>query len=209
MQPFQNVEGVAAPILAANVDTDVIMPKQFLKGIDRSGLDRGAFFDLRFLEDGSPNPEFVLNQAPWQQSAFLVVGPNFGCGSSREHAVWGLKQLGIRALIGTSFAGIFYDNCQRNGVLTIQLAPAELKELGEVVSQPETAHIAVDLEAQHILLADGRVIAFNIDALRKDALLQGLDAIGSTLQRSEQIRAFETRHLQANPWLLNGEAGAA
>jgi len=201
MQPFNKVEGVAAPILAANVDTDVIMPKQFLKGIDRSGLDRGAFFDLRFLDDGTPNPEFVLNQTPWNESKFLVVGPNFGCGSSREHAVWGMKQLGIRALIGTSFAGIFYDNCQRNGVLTIQLSPAELKELGAMVSQPETANIAVDLEEQFILLSDGRRIGFKIDALRKDALLQGLDAIGSTLVRSEQIRSFEQRHLQANPWL--------
>ncbi|MBF8644629.1 3-isopropylmalate dehydratase small subunit [Pseudomonas pudica] len=201
MQPFNKVEGVAAPILAANVDTDVIMPKQFLKGIDRSGLDRGAFFDLRFLDDGTPNPEFVLNQTPWNESKFLVVGPNFGCGSSREHAVWGMKQLGIRALIGTSFAGIFYDNCQRNGVLTIQLSPAELKELGAMVSQPETANIAVDLEEQFILLSDGRRIEFKIDALRKDALLQGLDAIGSTLVRSEQIRSFEQRHLQANPWL--------
>lgn len=201
MQPFNKVEGIAAPILAANVDTDVIMPKQFLKGIDRNGLDRGAFFDLRFLTDGSPNPEFVLNQAPWRESKFLVVGPNFGCGSSREHAVWGMKQLGIRALIGTSFAGIFYDNCQRNGVLTIQLSTAELKELSAMVSQPETAKIAVALDEQFILLADGRRIKFEIDALRKDALLQGLDAIGSTLVRSEQIRRFEERHLQTNPWL--------
>ncbi|MBF8782000.1 3-isopropylmalate dehydratase small subunit [Pseudomonas fulva] len=201
MQPFEFVEGVAAPFLAANVDTDVIMPKQFLKGIDRNGLDRGVFFDLRFLPDGSPNPEFVLNQAPWNQSRFLVVGPNFGCGSSREHAVWGLKQLGIRALIGTSFAGIFYDNCQRNGVLTIQLSPSELKELGQVVSEPGAAHIAVDLKAQQILLVDGRAIEFQIDALRKNALLQGLDAIGSTLVRGDQIRAFEAQYLQANPWL--------
>ncbi|MDZ3992096.1 3-isopropylmalate dehydratase small subunit [Pseudomonas sp. Teo4] len=201
MQPFNFVEGVAAPMLAANVDTDVIMPKQFLKGIDRSGLDRGAFFDLRFLQDGSPNPGFVLNQAPWHRSTFLVVGPNFGCGSSREHAVWGLKQLGIRALIGTSFAGIFFDNCQRNGMLVIQLAPDELKDLGQLVSQQGSTHIAVDLEAQHILLADGRAIAFSIDTLRKQALLQGLDAIGSTLLRSEQISSFEARHLQANPWL--------
>ena len=122
MQPFNTVSGSAAPLLASNIDTDVIMPKQFLKGIDRKGLDRGLFFDLRFLESGEPNPEFILNQPPWNNSAFLVVGPNFGCGSSREHAVWGLKQVGVRALIGTSFAGIFYDNCQRNGVLAIQLS---------------------------------------------------------------------------------------
>ncbi|OLS60095.1 3-isopropylmalate dehydratase small subunit [Pseudomonas putida] len=201
MQPFIHVQGVAAPLLAANVDTDVIMPKQFLKGIDRAGLDRGVFFDLRFQEDGSPNPGFVLNQAPWQGAAFLVVGPNFGCGSSREHAVWGLKQLGIRALIGTSFAGIFYDNCQRNGVLTIQLKPDELKRLGERVSQPETAGIEIDLPGQRIVLGEGESIAFQIEALRKEALLSGLDAIGSTLLRSEQIRAFEARHLAGNPWL--------
>ncbi|WP_212631984.1 3-isopropylmalate dehydratase small subunit [Pseudomonas sp. KB-10] len=201
MQPFTTVSGVAAPFLAANVDTDVIMPKQFLKGIDRNGLDRGVFFDLRFLPDGSPNPEFVLNQAPWNQSSFLVVGPNFGCGSSREHAVWGLKQLGIRAIIGTSFAGIFFDNCQRNGVLLIQLSEAELQVLGAMVAEAQSAVIDVDLAEQVISLADGRSIAFSIDTLRKDALMRGLDAIGSTLQRTEQIKAFEARHLQANPWL--------
>ncbi|MCO5785900.1 3-isopropylmalate dehydratase small subunit [Pseudomonas sp. G11-1] len=201
MQPFTTVSGVAAPFLAANVDTDVIMPKQFLKGIDRNGLDRGVFFDLRFLQDGSPNPEFVLNQAPWNQSSFLVVGPNFGCGSSREHAVWGLKQLGIRAIIGTSFAGIFFDNCQRNGVLLIQLSEAELQVLGAMVAEQQNAAIEVDLVEQAIRLADGRSIAFSIDTLRKDALMCGLDAIGSTLQRTEQIKAFEARHLHANPWL--------
>ena len=201
MQPFTRVTGKAAPMLAANIDTDVIMPKQFLKGIDRSGLDRGLFFDLRFLASGEPNPEFVLNQPAWQGASFMVVGPNFGCGSSREHAVWGLKQMGIRALIGSSFAGIFYDNCQRNGVLLITLEEALLQSLGQAVSQPSHAHISIDLEAQAIHLADGQVIPFQIDTLRKTALLLGLDAIGSTLQRSEQIKAFEHQHLQANPWL--------
>lgn len=201
MQPFEIVTGKAAPILASNVDTDVIMPKQFLKGIDRSGLDKGVFFDLRFLESGEPNPEFVLNQPAWSGASFLVVGPNFGCGSSREHAVWGLKQLGIRALIGTSFAGIFYDNCQRNGVLAIQLAESELQALARVVSQQSTTTISIDLPNQTIKLSDGTVIAFKIDALRKDSLMLGLDAIGSTLQKSEQIRAFETQHLAQNPWL--------
>eukprot|EP01132_Coremiostelium_polycephalum_P020081 gene20081-23873_t len=171
-------------MLAANIDTDVIMPKQFLKGIDRNGLDRGLFFDLRFLPSGEPDPQFVLNQPAWQGASFMVVGPNFGCGSSREHAVWGLKQMGIRALIGSSFAGIFYDNCQRNGVLLITLEEAVLQRLGQM-----------------IILADGQVIAFQIDTLRKTALLLGLDAIGTTLQRSEQIKAFEREHLAANPWL--------
>ncbi|MBK5551789.1 3-isopropylmalate dehydratase small subunit [Pseudomonas sp. TH03] len=201
LQPFTQVSGKAAPMLAANIDTDVIMPKQFLKGIDRAGLDRGLFFDLRLMPDGSLNPEFVLNQPAWQGASFMVVGPNFGCGSSREHAVWGLKQMGIRALIGSSFAGIFYDNCQRNGVLLITLEEAVLQRLGQVVSQPDSAEISVDLESQQIRLSDGQVIPFEIDTLRKTALLLGLDAIGSTLQRREQIKAFEREHLAANPWL--------
>ncbi|MCS3468095.1 3-isopropylmalate/(R)-2-methylmalate dehydratase small subunit [Pseudomonas sp. JUb42] len=201
LQPFTQVSGKAAPMLAANIDTDVIMPKQFLKGIDRAGLDRGLFFDLRFLPSGEPNPQFILNQPGWQGASFMVVGPNFGCGSSREHAVWGLKQMGIRALIGSSFAGIFYDNCQRNGVLLITLDTQQVQELGRTVSEAAGAQIEVDLPAQEIRLHDGRAVPFQIDALRKDALLQGLDAIGSTLQRSAQIREFEQRHLQANPWL--------
>lgn len=201
MQPFTHVSGKAAPMLAANLDTDVIMPKQFLKGIDRAGLDRGLFFDLRFLPSGEPNPHFILNQPAWQGAKFLVTGPNFGCGSSREHAVWGLKQMGIQALIGSSFAGIFYDNCQRNGVLIIVLEEAQVQALGALISQPDTAQIEVDLAAQHIRLQDGRVMPFKIDELRKNALLLGLDAIGSTLQKREQILAFQRRHLAQNPWL--------
>lgn len=201
MQPFDTVSGSAAPFLASNIDTDVIMPKQFLKGIDRQGLDRGLFFDLRFLASGEPNPEFVLNQPAWQDAVFLVTGPNFGCGSSREHAVWGLKQVGIRALIGTTFAGIFYDNCQRNGVLAIQLDDVQFKRVAEAISVPATARISVNLAQQTIELADGTRIGFEIDQLRKQSLLLGLDAIGTTLQRTEQIRAFEARHLADNPWL--------
>lgn len=201
LQPFTQVSGQAAPFLAANVDTDVIMPKQFLKGIDRQGLDRGVFFDLRFLPDGTPNPDFILNQPTWQQASFLVVGPNFGCGSSREHAVWGLQQLGVRALIGSSFAGIFYDNCQRNGVLLITLEEAQVQRIGTLVGEAETARLSIDLQAQRISLADGSVVDFQIDALRKTSLLLGLDAIGSTLQRRDQISAFERQHLADNPWL--------
>ena len=200
VQPFTHVSGKAAPMLAANIDTDVIMPKQFLKGIDRAGLDRGLFFDFRFLPDGQPNPEFVLNQPAWQGASFMVVGPNFGCGSSREHAVWGLQQMGIRALISSSFAGIFYDNCQRNGVLLITLDEPVLQRLGQVVSQPEGAQISVDLKAQEIRL-HSEIIPFKIDTLRKTALLLGLDAIGTTLQRSEEIKAFERQHLTTHPWL--------
>ena len=201
LQPFTQVTGKAAPMLAANIDTDVIMPKQFLKGIDRDGLDRGLFFDLRFLPSGAPNLEFVLNQPAWQGANFMVVGPNFGCGSSREHAVWGLKQMGIRALIGSSFAGIFHDNCQRNGLLLITLEQNVLHRLAQTISQADQAQISIDLEAQQIRLADGQLIPFQIDTLRKTALLFGLDAIGSTLQRSEQIEAFERQHLTTKPWL--------
>ena len=201
MQAFNILTGVAAPLPAANVDTDVIMPKQFLKGIDRNGLDRGVFFDLRFLADGSPDPAFILNQPDWQQAKFLLVGPNFGCGSSREHAVWGLKQLGIRALIGTTFAGIFFDNCQRNGVLTVQLSPDQWGQIAKEVAQADKNDITVDLPAQTISLHDGKEIAFNIDELSKISLLNGLDAVGNTLRYSEEIREFQRSHLQRNPWL--------
>jgi 3-isopropylmalate/(R)-2-methylmalate dehydratase small subunit len=201
MQAFNVLTAVAAPLTAANVDTDVIMPKQFLKGIDRNGLDKGVFFDLRFLTDGSPDPEFILNQPEWQSAKFLVVGPNFGCGSSREHAVWGLKQLGIRALIGTTFAGIFFDNCQRNGVLTVQLSPEQWSKVAEQVAQPQTNEITLDLPEQRISLRNGEHIDFNIDELSKLSLLNGLDAIGNTLRYSDDIRQFQQTHLQNNPWL--------
>lgn len=201
MQAFNVLTAVAAPLTAANVDTDVIMPKQFLKGIDRNGLDKGVFFDLRFSTDGSPDPEFILNQPEWQSAKFLVVGPNFGCGSSREHAVWGLKQLGIRALIGTTFAGIFFDNCQRNGVLTVQLSPEQWSKVAEQVAQPQTNEITLDLPEQRISLRNGEQIDFNIDELSKLSLLNGLDAIGNTLRYSDDIRQFQQTHLQNNPWL--------
>ncbi len=201
METFTTVRGVAAPLLAANTDTDVIMPKQFLKGIDRSGLDRGLFHDLRFLANGALNPDFILNQPPWNTARFLVVGPNFGCGSSREHAVWGLRQLGIRALIGSSFAGIFFDNCKRNGVLLIELDPEQVKVIGQAVSQADGAVLDIDLPAQQISLADGTRVPFAIEGLRKQALISGLDAIGSTLAMSDAIARFEAAHFAANPWL--------
>src|SRR5471030_1057827 len=201
MQAFNVLTAVAAPLPAANVDTDVIMPKQFLKGIDRNGLDQGVFFDLRFIADGSPDPTFILNQPEWQSAKFLLVGPNFGCGSSREHAVWGLKQLGIRALIGTTFAGIFFDNCQRNGVLTVQLTPEQWAQVAEQVTQAQSNEITVDLPAQKIGLHNGEQVEFAIDELSKLSLLNGLDAIGNTLRYSDDIREFQQAHLQRNPWL--------
>ncbi|MBJ7411605.1 MAG: 3-isopropylmalate dehydratase small subunit [Phenylobacterium sp.] len=202
MQPFRSVTGAAAPLPAANIDTDVIMPKQFLKGVDRSGLDRGVFYDLRFDAAGGLRPDFVLNQTPWRNAAFLVVGPNFGCGSSREHAVWGLAQLGVRALIGTSFGGIFFDNCARNGLLAVELPPEAHALLLEAASDPARLRTTIDLQSQTIA-SGGLLTRFEIEPSRRQALLDGLDAVGATLARAVEIRAFEARHLRAAPW-LNG-----
>lgn len=199
MEAFNCVTGIAAPMMAANIDTDVIMPKQFLKGIDRSGLDKGLFFDLRFNQDGSLNEDFILNQPGWLGASFLVVGPNFGCGSSREHAVWGLKQLGIKALIGTSFAGIFNDNCLRNGVLTICLNETEIQQIANAITQRETNTLQVDLAQQTITSADNQY-AFTVDQIKKDMLLQGLDAIGFTLSFTREIKQFEEQYFARNPW---------
>lgn len=201
MDAFEVVGGRIAPMLSANIDTDVIMPKQFLKGIDRQGLDRGVFFDQRFLDSGEPDPDFVLNREGWKGAKFLAVGPNFGCGSSREHAVWGLKQLGIRAIVGTTFAGIFFDNCQRNGLLLVELDESAMSEVAQWASSPAQADIRIDLPNQQILLPGVTTLDFDIDAMRKDNLLRGLDAIDSTLQHSSLIETFERRHLAENPWL--------
>jgi 3-isopropylmalate/(R)-2-methylmalate dehydratase small subunit len=204
MQPFTIVTGQAAPLPAPNIDTDVIMPKQFLKGVDRKGLGIGTFFSLRFDASGSSNTGFILNQPGWEDTRFLITGPNFGCGSSREHAVWGLSQLGIRALIGTSFAGIFNDNCQRNGLLTVTLPPAVIDDLINRVSHRDTNTLTIDLPRQTIKVqTDGLTIPFEIEPLRKDALMRGLDAVSATLrQYAGDIRNFEQAHRAANPWLL-------
>jgi 3-isopropylmalate/(R)-2-methylmalate dehydratase small subunit len=202
MIPFGEVRGVAAPMMAPNIDTDVIMPKMFLKGVDRSGLGEGAFNLLRF-SDGKPNPDFILNRNGYRDACFLVVGPNFGCGSSREHAVWGLQQLGIRALIGTSFAGIFNDNCANNGLLTISLDADIVAELAEVVADGSRNDVAVDLAAQTIRFDRGRrSIGFEIEPDRKEAFLTGRDFIASTLVFADDIRAFEARHRAASPWIF-------
>jgi len=199
MTPFHSVSGSAAPMMTPNIDTDVIMPKMFLKGVDRSGLGEGAFNLLRFTA-GKPNPDFVLNKDGYRDARFLIVGPNFGCGSSREHAVWGLQQLGIRALIGTSFAGIFSDNCANNGLLAISLDAATVGALAEIVASPASNGLTIDLEAQTIRIDDGGTIPFAIEPARKEAFLTGRDAISSTLVFADDIRAFETRHRAANPW---------
>jgi 3-isopropylmalate/(R)-2-methylmalate dehydratase small subunit len=199
MTPFHRVSGAAAPMTNPNIDTDVIMPKMFLKGVDRSGLGDGAFNLLRF-NAGKPNPDFVLNQDGYRNACFLIVGPNFGCGSSREHAVWGLQQLGIRALIGTSFAGIFNDNCGNNGLLTISLDAATVATLADMVANPASNRLTIDLEEQTVRTEGGGTIAFAIEPARKEAFLTGRDAISSTLVFADDIREFETRHRAENPW---------
>jgi 3-isopropylmalate/(R)-2-methylmalate dehydratase small subunit len=199
MAPFTVVWGRAAPLPAANVDTDVIMPKQFLKGIDRSGLDAGLFHDLRVDAAGRERPDFVLNRPAYRGAEFLGIGDNFGCGSSREHAVWGLMQYGVRALIGTSFAGIFFDNCARNGLLAITLPEDDVARLMRLVADASTHSLTIDLAAQRIE-GDGLDIGFEIDAVRKEALLLGLDAIGRTLTMRDAILAFQDRHFEAHPW---------
>lgn len=200
MEPFTIVEGRAAPLPAANIDTDVIMPKRFLKGVDRSGLAEGVFADSRFDAEGRPLNDFILNRPGWQGARFLVVGPNFGCGSSREHAVWGLRQLGVRALIGTSFAGIFFDNCARNGLLAVSMGETEIERLLAAAADPTLNRFSLDLAGQTVAAA-GRRERFEIDPFLKDLLIEGLDAVGATLKARDEIAAFEQRRLAAFPWL--------
>jgi len=202
MEAFQTLTGVAAALPQAHLDTDQIMPKQFLRGIDRSGLGNGFLFDQRFEAPGRPRPGFVLNQPPWDRASVLVTGPNFGCGSSREHAVWGMRAIGIRCVIGTSFGGIFGDNCSRNGVPAIGLPSAEVERLMVLAADPLRCRFTVDLQAQTLTTpADGRVLRFDFDPLRRDMLLRGLDAVGLTLEHADEIRHFEQRHLSGQSWL--------
>lgn len=202
MEPFISITGVAAALPQANVDTDQIMPKQFLKGIDRQGLGNGFLFDLRFEAPGRPRAAFVLNRPPWNEAVVLVTGPNFGCGSSREHAVWGLRELGLRCVIGVSFGGIFGDNCARNGVPAIILAGDEVERLMALATDPSACRFTVDLLAQAIVTpADGRELHFDFDPLRRHMLLKGLDAVGLTLEHADVIRRFEQQHHERQPWL--------
>jgi 3-isopropylmalate/(R)-2-methylmalate dehydratase small subunit len=200
VKPFIRLTGLGVPLPGANIDTDVIMPKAFLKGIDRSGLARGLFHDLRFDSAGTPKADFILN---WPQAAgaqVLVVGPNFGCGSSREHAIWGLMQFGIRAVVGTSFAGIFADNAANNGLLLISLSNYSIDALfAYMAGQPR--RIEIDLERQNIG-ADDLVFDFQIDSRTKNVLMQGLDRIGETLSSASLIREFEQRYHAQHPWLI-------
>lgn len=202
MEAFVTVQGVAAALPLSNLDTDQIMPKQFLRGIDRQGLSRGVLYELRFDTSGAARPQFVLNQSPWNQACFLVVGSNFGCGSSREHAVWGLRELGIRGIVGTSFGGIFADNCLRNGVPALSLPPEHIDRLSALVQHPNRCELRVDLATQTVTsLADGIVVPVDLDPWQRDMLMQGLDPVGMTLTRAPDIRDFETRY-----WATNTDA---
>lgn len=198
VEAFTRVTGPIAALRSSNIDTDVIMPKTFLKGIDRQGLAEGVFHDLRFSSPGKAKPDFVLNRPPWTEARFLVTGENFGCGSSREHAVWGLSQLGIRAIIAPSFAGIFFDNCARNGLLAIEADPEAVEKLSRLAENGE--EISIDLQQQEILSSAGTQ-AFDIEQRRKHMLLGGLDAVEMTLQSAEAIAAFEAHYFAERPWL--------
>lgn len=201
MEKFEIVTGIAAPMPAANIDTDIIMPKAFLMRIDKEGVLEGLFHDLRLDAQGNERPEFVLNQKPYRQAKFLVVGPNFGCGSSREHAVWGLQKRGIRALIGSSFNGIFFDNCANNGILAITLQPDEIGTIIENLEKSGNKEITVDLVNQIIKTPDGKGISFEIEPLRKEKLLNGLDPVSQTLKLKEKIAEFEKNYFSTYPWL--------
>jgi len=200
MQKFTKLTGVAAALPMRNVDTDMIIPKQFLKTILRTGLGRSLFYELRFDQAGKEIPEFVLNKPAYRKAQILITGENFGCGSSREHAPWALLDFGIRCLIAPGFADIFYNNCFQNGILPITLAQSEIDKLLDDAARGSNATITVDLEAQEIRGPDGGVIAFDIDPFRKHCLLNGLDNIALTLEKEKSIAAFEERDAAARPW---------
>jgi 3-isopropylmalate/(R)-2-methylmalate dehydratase small subunit len=201
MEKFTTLTGVAAPLPMRNVDTDMIIPKQFLKTIKRTGLGKSLFFEMRFDEAGKEIPGFVLNQPAYRKATILVTGENFGCGSSREHAPWALLDFGIRCIIAPDFADIFYNNCFQNGILPIKLPQAEVDKLMDDAGRGSNATLTIDLESQEIRGPDGGVIRFDIDPFRKHCLLNGLDNIGLTLEKQKAIDAFEEKMQAARPWL--------
>lgn len=193
MKPFTRLVARAAPLPRANIDTDQILPKQFLKTVEREGLARGLFYDFRFDEQGRPRPDFVLNQPGYEGAGILIAGDNFGCGSSREHAPWALMDFGLRCVIATSFAEIFYNNCFQNGLLPVALPAEEVRALTREVLDGDH-WMSVDLEAQTVMSPSGRIMRFDIDAARKRKMLQGLDAIDETLVLAAEIDAYERIH---------------
>ncbi len=201
MQKFTRLSGIAAPLDMINVDTDMIIPKQFLKTIKRTGLGRHLFDEMRFTPEGAEVPDFVLNREPYRNAEILVAGDNFGCGSSREHAPWALLDFGIRCVIAPSFADIFYNNCFKNGILPIRLPEEQVAALMDDAQGHNTCRMTVDLEAQTITRANGDTVAFEIDPFRKHCLLEGLDDIGLTLKKAAEIDSFEARQRTSQPWL--------
>ena len=193
MQPFTVLTGVAAPLKIVNVDTDMIIPKQYLKTIKRTGLGTGLFAEMRYREDGSENPDFVLNRPAYRKAQIIVAGDNFGCGSSREHAPWALLDFGIRCVIATGFADIFYNNCFKNGILPIKVSPEDLEKLFDDAERGANATLTIDLENQEIRGPDGGTVRFDIDPFRKHCLLNGLDDIGLTMEKAPAIEAYEKK----------------
>jgi 3-isopropylmalate/(R)-2-methylmalate dehydratase small subunit len=201
MQKFDTLTGVAAPMPIDNIDTDMIIPKQYLKTIQRTGLGKGLFSEMRYKDDGSPNPDFILNKPAYKNAKIIVAGDNFGCGSSREHAPWALLDYGIRCVISTDFADIFYNNCFKNGVLPIKVAPEDLVKLMDDAERGANSTLSIDLPAQEIRGPDGGVVKFEIDPFRKHCLLEGLDDIGLTLVEAPAISTYEAQAKTAHPWL--------
>ncbi|MBK8456315.1 MAG: 3-isopropylmalate dehydratase small subunit [Phyllobacteriaceae bacterium] len=200
MDKFTKLTGVAAPLPIVNVDTDMIIPKDYLKTIRRTGLAKGLFAEMRFGDDGSENPDFVLNKPAYRKAQILVAGDNFGCGSSREHAPWALLDFGIRCVISTSFADIFYNNCFKNGILPITVGQADLDKLMDDAQRGSNATLTVDLEALEIRGPDGGVVKFDVDPFKRHCLLNGLDDIGLTLEKGAAIDAYEKRMASERPW---------
>jgi 3-isopropylmalate/(R)-2-methylmalate dehydratase small subunit len=201
MDKFTTLTGVAAPLPIINVDTDKIIPKQHLKTVERTGLGKALFDELRYRDDGSENPDFVLNQPAYRQAKILVAGENFGCGSSREHAPWALMDFGIRCVIASSFADIFYNNSFKNGMLLIKLPQAVVNELMDDAKKGANARLTIDLASQTITRPDGGTVKFDIDPFLKDCLLNGLDDIGLTLKKESKIAAYEQKQHLTQPWL--------
>ncbi|PLX36575.1 MAG: 3-isopropylmalate dehydratase small subunit [Hyphomicrobiales bacterium] len=200
MDKFTTLTAVAAPMKLINIDTDMIIPKQFLKTIKRTGLGKSLFYEMRFDEAGNENPDFVLNKPSYRNAQILIAGDNFGCGSSREHAPWALLDFGIRCVISTSFADIFYNNCFKNGILPIRVSQEELDKLFDDAERGANATLTVDLEAQEIKGPDGGSISFEVDPFRKHCLLNGLDDIGLTLEKAASIDAYEAKAAESRPW---------
>ena len=202
MKPFTTLTGTAAPLPLANIDTDMIIPKQFLKTVSREGLAKGLFYELKTKPDGSPNPDFVLNRPAYAKASILIAKENFGCGSSREHAPWALEEYGFRAVIAPSFADIFYNNSFKNGLLPIVLAAHDVDTLFAQCEATEGYALTVDLATQTVTRPDGVSHSFEVDEFRKHCLLHGLDDIGLKLQHADAISAFEARHRAAQPWVF-------